>query len=343
MSMYRVVISRVLSQIPEIEVVGEVAHGRKALAFLDEHEVDLVTLDVEMPIMDGLDTLREIRRTHPHVDVVMVSALSDQAARLTIKCLQMGAVDFVLKPQGDSFIENQRALSDKFRDIVANLGTPKRTGSRTRPAAPSPKPEPRPKPPRAPLLSPKIILIGISTGGPKVLTEVFDHLNVKLKVPILIVQHMPPKFTTSLAMSLNSRGPVPVMEAEHEMIVEPGNTYIAPGGYHMLLERQDKSLRLLLNTDPPVNSCRPAVDVLFDSAVSLFRRGDVVAMVLTGMGRDGADGARRLHEAGAYVAIQSEATCTVFGMPKAVHDLGIQHEILDVEQIAPFIVRLAKA
>lgn len=166
----------------------------------------------------------------------------------------------------------------------------------------------------------------------------FENLKGPLPFPILIVQHMPPKFTTSLALSLNRKGQIPVVEAMDGDVLENNKAYIAPGGYHMFLLRdEDFGLVLGTNQDRPVNSCRPSVDVLFESVAPLFRNGEVLCIIMTGMGRDGADGAATLSKAGAFVAIQSEQTSTIYGMPKSVEELGIQDEILDLQDIAPFI------
>ena len=347
MATYRTIIARSLAEIPDVEVVGKASNGRKALAFLDEHPVDLITLDVEMPVMDGLATLKELRRRGNATDVVMLSGLSDQAAQLTIQCLELGAIDFVLKPQTASFVQNQTQLVVNLTRIIDNL-TRKRSGRapRTVPKtveAPKPTPRPRVIPKKTPLLMrPKIVMIGVSTGGPKALSEVFGMFEKTLPFSILVVQHMPAMFTRSLAGSLNRKGAVRVVEATDGDVIEANTAYIAPGGYHMALESEaDFGLVLAMNQDPPVNSCRPSVDVLFESAVPLFRPGEVVAVIMTGMGRDGADGCVALSRAGACVATQSEETCTIYGMPKSVEDLGIANETLDLREIAPFIQRMA--
>ena len=175
------------------------------------------------------------------------------------------------------------------------------------------------------------------------LAEVFENLKSPLPFPILIVQHMPPKFTTSLAASLDRKGQISVVEAMDGDVVENNKAYIAPGGFHMfLLHDEDFGMVLATNQEKPVNSCRPSVDVLFESAIQFFKPGEVLCIVMTGMGRDGADGAALLSKAGAYVAIQSEQTSTIYGMPKSVEDLGVQDEILDLQDIAPFINKAAR-
>jgi len=349
MATYRTIIARSLAEITDVEVVGKASNGQKALAFLEENEVDLITLDVEMPVMDGLATLKELRRRGNRAEVVMLSGLSDQAAQLTIKCLELGAIDFVLKPQTSSFVQNQNQLVETLAQIKENL---LRKTNRT---VPKPRPAREPRVPRGtvgprpirkrplPLLRPKIILIGVSTGGPRALARVFDMLQGPLPFSMLVVQHMPPTFTKSLAESLDKKSGIAVVEARDGDVLQPNTVYIAPGGYHMVLENEeDFGLVLALNQDQPVNSCRPSVDVLFQSAVPFFKPGEAVAIIMTGMGRDGADGCLALSEAGAHVATQSEETCTIYGMPKSVEDLGIHHEILHLDEIAPFIEKMAK-
>lgn len=379
MATYRTIIARSLAEIKDTKVVGRVSNGKKALDFLDKNEVDLITLDVEMPIMDGLATLKELRKRRLHIDVVMLSGLTDQAASLTIKCLELGAVDFVLKPATNSFAENQRLLVDSLSAIIATLrrrasfrsrfssnklNKPKPTSAGTtapprRPSSllrdktttatgstSSPTAEGKTAPAvrrRLSLPRPKLLLIGVSTGGPKALSEVFDNLKGPLPFPILIVQHMPPKFTKSLADSLNRKTDIEVSEAADGDLVKANCAYIAPGGYHMVLMKdEDFGFILATNQAPPVNSCRPSVDVLFDSVTSFFNPGEIAALIMTGMGRDGADSCARLHKSRHYIMSQSAETCTIYGMPKAVEDLGLPDQVLDLEDIAPTIMKLGK-
>lgn len=353
MATYRTIIARSLGEISGIEVVGRASNGRKALDFLDKHknEVDLITLDVEMPVMDGLATLKELRSRDLNIDVVMLSGLSDQAAQLTIQCLELGAIDFVLKPQTASFVQNQEQLVENLQNIIDNLERKKRTVRRLRPrpveqakpAAPA-APTPRPRVAARPmLLRPKMVVIGVSTGGPQALAKVFESLKGPLPFSILIVQHMPPTFTKSLAVSLNKKGGISVVEASDGDVLEPNTAYIAKGGVHMVLDHEeDFGFVVTTNHDPPVNSCRPSVDVLFKSAAPHFKKGELISIIMTGMGRDGADGAAFVSQSGGYVVSQSEETCTIYGMPKSVEDLNVQNEILDLEDIAPFIDKIAK-
>lgn len=374
MATYRTIIDRSLKEIEDVVVVGKVSNGQKALEFLAQKpDVDLITLDVEMPVMDGLATLKALRQQNKSYDVLMLSGLSDQAASLTIKCLELGAVDFVLKPQGSSFFENQKELVEHLRAIISNTRRKslfsRNRSTRTELPARDKGSQTRTRATRAPLLKsttaaaatsaketrapsvnkrkrliqprPKIMLIGVSTGGPRALSEVFDNLKGPLPFPVLIVQHMPPKFTRSLAMSLDKKSDIEVVEAADGDVIENGKVYIAPGGYHMvLLHDQDFGFVIGTNRDAPVHSCRPAVDVLFKSAIKHFKTGEVVAMIMTGMGRDGSDGCQDLADAGAYIVSQSEESCTIYGMPKAVEDAGLSDEVIHLEDIPAFIQKM---
>ncbi len=343
MATYRSIITRSLEQIENVQVVGRASNGRKALEFLEKNEVDLVTLDVEMPIMDGLATLKEISRRRLQVDVLMLSGLSDQAAQLTIQCLELGAIDFVLKPQSASFVENQNQLVESLRQIIKNLRRKPALFTRPRRTLTRPAPIKKPILKKFSSVRSKIILIGVSTGGPKALAEVFSKIQTPLPFPILIVQHMPAKFTKTLADSLDRKSNVNVQEARDGDVLQDNTAYIAPGGYHMfLLEDEDFGIVIGTNRDKPVNSCRPSVDVLFNSALPFYKPGEVACIIMTGMGRDGADGAKLLSEAGAFLATQSEETCTIYGMPKAVEDIGFQDEVLHLDDIAPFIIKTGK-
>ena len=343
MATYRSIISRSLEQIDGTVVVAKLANGKKALEFLARHQVDLVTLDVEMPILDGLTTLKAMKQLKPEVDVIMVSGLSEQATGLTIKCLQLGALDFVAKPQANSFVENRDRLKQSLKNIIdgihrRNRATRMGPHLQAPPVSGSAVGELRKKAG----LNPKLVMIGISTGGPKALADVFEALDRPLPFPLLIVQHMPPRFTRSLAASLNRKSAVTVVEASHGQVLENNVALVAPGGYHMVLRRnQEGCLEVTLNLDPPVLSCRPSANLLFESAAPLFQPGELVALVMTGMGRDGVQGAAVLAERGAYIVSQSERSCTIYGMPKAIEESALQNEVLDLDQIGRFILELA--
>jgi two-component system chemotaxis response regulator CheB len=355
---YRSLLGRSLRAIPQIEIIGKAPNGQVALQQIQKTTIDLVTLDVEMPVMDGLETLRQLKQLGFKGKVVMVSGLSDQARELTIQCLHLGAIDFVLKPQEDKIQDNLNTLTHTFKELVQQAFP--QIGYRVEPSeearspvtstgsgVPEGPPVPRSAFPgktlQRPLMPqaliarpPALVAIGISTGGPKALGVVIDGLKAPRPFPIVVVQHMPPKFTKSLSENLNLRTSMAVKEASGGDPLQANTIYIAPGGLHLEVERAN-CLMLTVNKKPPVNSCRPSVDVLFFSLARQFRAGEVAALVMTGMGRDGATGAAHLTRQGIFVGVQSEASCTVFGMPRTVMEEGSYHKVFDLNDIAPFL------
>lgn len=385
---FRMILSRTVRSHGEVNLAGTANDGEAALAFLRQNpQVGLVLLDMAMPVLDGLETLRRLRRDHPGTEAVMLSGMDKSQTSLTMQALSLGALDFVPKPQGDnpaeSFQQLQSALYPLF-ELARN-----RRGSRTkrtdkpepspRPAAPpaslAPAPEIKRSPPppsiasrgtpgelaapapirSAPpatnpaaksgmrLLSTNIemIALGVSTGGPNALQRVIPLLPANLSVPIVAVQHMPPLFTASLAERLDRDSKIRVVEAQEGMQLEPGTLYLAPGGKHLTLQRIENRIRTRLTETPPVNSCRPSVDVLFQSVEELLG-GKVLTVILTGMGSDGANAVASLRAKGAYSLVQDEATSVVWGMPGAVATSGNADEILALPDIAGRIAQIVQ-
>lgn len=364
----RRMISDVLDAEPGIEVAGTANNGRVAIAKVDELAPDLVTLDVTMPEMDGLCALREIRRRHPRLPVVMFSSLTGSGAAETVEALSLGASDYVTKPS------NAQSIAAAMEVIRGELIPKVRALCRTAsgfwaskvagppPAVPFgtggiPKTEPRvvttrvgrpgtlARPGQAAAgrdssPAPRIdaVVIGSSTGGPKALTALWSALPGDLPVPVLIVQHMPPLFTPILADRLTRLGRMPVLEAHDGVVLRPGIAVLAPGDRHMVLDEAVLTGRVRLTQDPPVHSCRPAVDPLFTSAAHVFG-ASLLAVVLTGMGTDGTDGSARVVAAGGRVIAQDEATSAVWGMPGSVVNAGLADMVLPVEEIAAEIVQ----
>jgi two-component system chemotaxis response regulator CheB len=337
----RRLVADVLNRDPALEVVGTAASGRIALAKIPQVNPDLVTLDMEMPEMDGLQTLTEIRKTYPTLPVIMFSTLTARGAAATLDALRLGANDYVTKPAnvGSVAVAIERVREELIPKIKAFCAKvigpvpavrPAWTGS----AAPPPA---SPKAPRR-VHRIDLVAIGCSTGGPNALATLVPELPAELPVPVLIVQHMPPVFTRSLAERLHAQSKIAVKEAAPGDSVEAGHAYLAPGDYHLVVDRQALRPRLRTHQGPPENSCRPAVDVLFRSAVQSYGPG-VLAVVLTGMGQDGLRGCETIHEAGGQVVVQDEATSIVWGMPGFVARAGLADRILPLEQIAGEIVR----
>lgn len=332
------VVRRLLAEIigaePDMEVVGTAADGRLAMAKLDQVNPDLVTLDVEMPEMNGLETLAAIRKVRPRLPVIMCSTVTQPAAAATLDALSLGASDYVTKPTGAG--TRKEAIGQLRDDLIAKIRFFVRGTLQLplpAPAAAAPKVRPAVVPGRV-----GVVAIGVSTGGPNALQALVPTLGLDLPVPVLVVQHMPPTFTRLLAERLcNVRGGK-VEEAVAGTVAQPGHVYIAPGDFHLTIARRDGKLILDLSKDPPENSCRPAVDPLFRSVAECFG-GKAVGVVLTGMGRDGASGCEHLRERGAQILAQDEASSVVWGMPGLVARKGLADEVLPLHQVGPEIRR----
>jgi len=335
-----VVIRRLVKEIldadPRIDVVGTAQNGQIALAKMAELKPDAVTLDIEMPIMDGISCLRELRKTYARMPVVMFSTLTERGAASTMDALAAGASDYVTKPSNvGSVTESRKNISDQLIPKLIALAGARRLVVRT---APLPPPTPVPNAERngtgsrrtAPFA---VLAIGSSTGGPDALAVILRALSADLPVPVVVVQHMPPVFTRMLAQRLDSICALSVREAAEGDLVERGRVLIAPGGSHLELRTKGATVVAHLTDAPPENFCRPAVDVLFRS-VSTIYRNRVLGVVLTGMGRDGAQGATTIRTAGGEMFAQDEATSVVWGMPGAVTTAGQADRVLPLEQMA---------
>lgn len=404
----RKVLSDLFTQQPDFEVVATAMNGKDTVSKVAKLKPDLLTLDVNMPVMDGLKALEIIMQDCP-LPVVMVSSLTKQGADETIKALSLGAVDFICKQGGsiskidgiaDDILEKCRAAANakikKFAinsniiekkkeagdlkriNILDRVGTgsssaraidllAKRSKMIQMPQKQTIEPK-KPEPLARTSLTDKIklaqrqspfqiktvpssssgssgsgrklIALGTSTGGPRALQNVIPLLPADLPCGMVVVQHMPAGFTKSLAERLNGLSKVTVKEAEDNDIIKPGHVYIAPGNYHMTVKSSGSDRVISLNQDPPLGSHRPAVDIMFDSVVQFGR--DVVSVILTGMGCDGAAGMKKIKSAGGYVIAESSESCVVYGMPKAVVDSGIADEILPVQQVAGAIVKAVR-
>ena len=345
---YRIILSSLLRKIPGVKVVGSASNGKEALEKIESLRPDMITLDIEMPIMDGLKTLEELKKHHPEIGVIMVSGANKKNADITVKALQKGALSFIVKPDATSTEEAKEYLLTSIRkEIEAFIEgrKRKRVGRRTTAKTPEhrvSKPAPqRPGKRVVPPTNPEVVALGISTGGPKALSDVIPLLPGNLPFPIVLVQHMPPLFTKSLADSLDRKSELTVKEAEKGETIEPGKVYIAPGGHHMVVKKVGAKRIVDLNDNPPEHGCRPAVDVLFRSVAEAFDPKRTVAIVMTGMGDDGCQGAAMLRRKGAYCIAQNEESCVVYGMPKCLVEKGIAHEVLDLKEIPRAISRLA--
>ena len=363
-----------LTGAPDIEVVGTAANGLLAQAKIDQLKPDAVTMDIEMPEMDGIAAVRELRKRHKQLPVIMFSTLSAAGASATLEALSAGATDYVTKPSNvgsiaESIAAVREQLVPKIHALVGRRrptgpggpggpvpGRPGPGSPGARPGAPVPgRPGLAPARPAAPATAgparparPRatgridILAIGCSTGGPDALTKVLQALPTDLPVPIVVTQHMPPVFTRMFAERLDRSTPLRVLEAGDGMELAPGTVYIAPGDRHLVLQRRSTATLTQLSGAPPENSCRPAVDVMFRSVASLFG-ASAFAAVLTGMGYDGRGGAKVLREAGAEILAQDEASSVVWGMPGAVVGAGLADEIVPLDRIAAALIQRVQA
>ncbi|MGM0575973.1 MAG: protein-glutamate methylesterase/protein-glutamine glutaminase [Myxococcota bacterium] len=324
----RRLVTRVLESEPDVEVVGTARNGLVALARIGRLRPDVVTLDIEMPIMDGLEALPEIRRRYRDLPVVMFSTLSRRGAAATLEALSLGADDYVTKPTNAGGVQAALAVArDQLVPRIRALVKARRTSSRARPSKPI-APPPRLRPPGRV----DAVVLGISTGGPTALKALFETFRRPLPVPVLVVQHMPPVFTRILAERLDGAGALRVREGEDGHPVSPGEAWIAPGDRHMEVRRRGDRVVLGLTSSPPRNSCRPSADVLFESAARVY--GDhTLGVVMTGMGRDGRHGAEVVRLAGGAVLAQDEASSTIWGMPGVVVGDGLADAVLPLSEL----------
>lgn len=372
----RKIVGHIISKESDMEVVGYANNGREALSKLDALKPDLVTLDLEMPVMGGLDFLTAVRKTKHRFPVIVLSALSQRGAVSTLEALSRGASDYMPKPSAEGGLEasQNRVKAELLPKIRALCGrksanqkrviTPRtRIGRRPRTSASAAKTKsssarqaPATRVPMSPskgsvphkpmVAAPSggrggpvdILCIGLSTGGPNALAEVLPKLPARFPVPIVIVQHMPPTFTRLLAERLNGKCALTVKEGEHGSVIKAGEIWIAPGGKHMCVERQRNQLVVTLNEEPPECFCRPAVDVLFRSVAKVFGNR-TLACVLTGMGQDGMRGSEIIKQAGGQVVIQDEASSVVWGMPGSVYRAGCADSVHPLKEIHTELIK----
>jgi two-component system chemotaxis response regulator CheB len=333
----RRLVTHALEEDPLIEVVGTACNGALALERIPQVNPDAITLDVEMPEMDGLEAMRRIHRLYPDLRVIMFSTLTERGAAHTFEALALGADDYVTKAANAGSLDVSIArlrgdLIPKIKQFFAASGAP--------PASPPPVSPPvsvRAFPaPRG--LRPKVLAIGVSTGGPAALGEIMPRFGAGFPLPILIVQHMPPMFTRLLAERLQASSKLKIEEAVQGSRVEPGKVLIAAGDYHLRIKKEGEAVRACLDQSTPENSCRPAVDVLFRSVSEVYG-GSALAVVLTGMGQDGLRGVQSLKALGAYVIAQDQATSVVWGMPGAVVGAGLADCVTPLDGVVPEILR----
>jgi two-component system, chemotaxis family, protein-glutamate methylesterase/glutaminase len=365
-ALIRRVVTDALREDRDIRIVGTAANGELALGCIEELQPDLVTLDIEMPVMDGLRTLPPLRRRWPRLPVIMFSTLTERGAVASLTALALGASDYVTKPSNTAnFAASRRSVQEQLLPRIHALvkypgagpvqappagprpaGAPARPAAPARPGAPAPAPSrpgrpPRPVPAPAPTAGGRVgsarvdvVAIGCSTGGPEALGRLAAELPASFPAPILVVQHMPAVFTKMFAQRLDRTVPLTVVEATDGLPLAPGTIYIAPGDHHLEVARAGAAVQARLQDGPPENFCRPAVDVLFRSVAALYG-GHALGVVLTGMGQDGKRGAEQLRATGVEILVQDEPTSVVWGMPGAVAGAGLATAVLPLDRIAP--------
>lgn len=353
--LYRKIVSDVLAALPGVEVVGSAHNGKAAIGKLATLKPDLLTLDIEMPEMNGIEVLDHIQRQTPHIGTIMLSTLTHEGGAMTMKALELGAFDFIPKPQSGTLAENRKKIESAIAPMIRAFRSSARIAGLLRSVARQGNIATVPRAPttstvarrikHVPLHRSKaeIIAIGISTGGPNALAEMLPMIPGDIGVPLLIVQHMPPLFTQSLANSLSTKCALTVREARQGEPILPNTALIAPGGKQMKVVAGADGKRRMVNItdDPPENSCRPSVDYLFRSVADHYM-GRATGVIMTGMGSDGTQGLKQMKQNGAAIIAQDEATCVVFGMPKVAAETGLADAVLPLNQIADMIVKTVR-
>jgi two-component system, chemotaxis family, protein-glutamate methylesterase/glutaminase len=341
-AMYRRIVQDVLESFPNVEIVGTAQNGKVALSKAAALKPDLLTLDIEMPEMDGLEVLERLKKEAPEAVAIVFSAYTTEGARITLRALELGAFDFIPKPSSGTLEENRDRFKNEIAPMLEALVRLKRIKPVVKEIPPPqhvqkvavPSPLPRNSEPS------KAVAIGISTGGPVALTQMIPKFPADIGVPIFIVQHMPPMFTEALARKLDSISDITVKEAEDGELIRANTTYIAPGGKQMQVAKsaQGNHLVIQVTDDPPENNCKPSADYLFRSISRHYGRY-ATGVIMTGMGYDGTEGLKLMKQSGAVIIAQEESTCAVYGMPRKPVETGIVDVIAPLDLMAEEICR----
>ncbi len=328
----RRIISDIVNSDPGLEVVGKAKDGGEALAMVSSLNPDVVTLDINLPTRNGIDVLSDIMKTKP-TKIIMLSAYTRSGASATIKALELGAVDFIAKPSGEISLGLEKLRNEIIEKIklAANVNVGKYLASFKTgliPVAEGGKVTG----------AEKLVIIGASTGGPKAILNIMKNIPGDINAAFLIVQHMPKGFTLSFAERISWETGIRTKEAEEGDVVSPGRVFVAPAGSHMILTMDNSAVKINLTQDPPVNFVRPSIDVTMKSAAGIFGK-ELIGVILTGMGKDGMEGAKKIKESGGKVFIQDEESSVVWGMPGAVFKAGLMDGVFSLSQIADVLVK----
>jgi two-component system, chemotaxis family, protein-glutamate methylesterase/glutaminase len=360
-ALMRNLIGKIVESAEGLEVAGKAMNGKFALQKIDTLQPDVIVLDLEMPEMNGIDFLRARRERNIDIPVVILSSLAKKGAKITMEALNLGASDFIMKPSGSvsgdihtvgrHIVDALRAYGlnyKKQRGVIITQEEPRQyPPALEKPAAPEAKR--RAEAPLVPLTAlPKkaagaveLVVIGISTGGPNALREVFSHIDADLPAPVVVVQHMPAGFTEEFAKSLDRISPLSITEAKDGDILQAGRVFIAPGNFHIEVEKRRLAPVVTLSSADLVNGHRPSADVLFASAVKQYKN-NILAVIMTGMGKDGAREIGSIRAAGGITIGQNRETCVVYGMPKVAIENGYIQHVVPLNEIGPLIGRLVK-
>lgn len=336
LSVARLLLQEVFAEVAEIQVVGTACNGNEAVAMVDKLKPNVVVMDLIMPELDGIEATKIVRRRHPDLPIVMFSALTDTGTEATLDALAAGANDYCQKPSQAGHIRH--ALQQVKQELIPKVlksGKENLKRASQRPVVKSPVAIAT-RPGKA-AKTPEVLAVGSSTGGPNALAVFLQGFPADFPLPIVIVQHMPARFTPLLAQRLTASTPFEVIHGDQSVILSPGRVVLAPGDFHMQVVRRGTSIVTQLNQAPPVNSCRPAVDVLFESVAAVYR-DSTLAVILTGMGTDGMHGAGHVQKMGGHVIVQDQATSVVWGMPGSVATAGHANAILPLSDIAPYVM-----
>ncbi len=328
----RKIISDIINSDPGLEVVDKAKDGKEALEKMLALSPDVVTLDVNLPLLDGISVLEEIMQNHP-TRVIMLSAYTRAGTSTTIRALELGALDFIAKPSGEVSLDLPKLKDEIISKIklasTIDLGKFLSLSERRRMVLA--------RRAEKPLALKKLVVIGASSGGPKAILEIMQDIPPSLPAAFLIIQHMPRGFTLSFAERLSWQSGIKTKEAEEGDIILAGKAFVAPAGYHMVLEKQNEQLKVNLTEEALVNFVRPSIDVTMTSIAEVFG-SNVIGVILTGMGKDGLEGARNIKQKGGLIIIQDEETSVVWGMPKVIYEAGLADKVLPISKIADAII-----